>query len=73
MRVIVSYNGGGLTINYENVISISDNPDYIFLVGEPIKVIVNGTFMFESNNIKIYKQSLLFTDDVYLDTRVEEV
>lgn len=72
MRVIVSYHGGGLTINYENVISICDNPDYIILVGKPIKVIVNGTFMFESNNIKIYKSSLPFTDNVYLDTIVED-
>lgn len=73
MRVIVSYHGGGLTINYEDLISIVDNPEFIFLVGEPIKIIVNGVFMAESNHIKIYKNSLLISDEVYLDTKVEEV
>lgn len=72
MRVIVSYNGGGLTINYENVTSIVDNDEFIFLVGDPINVFVNTILVAVSNNIKIYKKSLLFTDNVYLDTGEED-
>ena len=69
MRVIVSFHGGGLTINYEELTSIADNGEQLLLAGMPIKVVVNGIHVSDACNIRLNKKAIPFTDDVYLDTR----
>lgn len=73
MRIIVSFNGGGLTISYENVITITDHCDYITLVGECINVCVNAFDICSVATLTIKKSWLLTADEVYFDTRIEEV
>ena len=73
MRIIVSFNGGGLTINYENIEKIVDYGNYITLVGNPLSTVVNVTDICSSEVLTIQKSWLLTADEVYLDTRIEEV
>ena len=73
MRIIVSFNGGGLTINFENIITITNYCDYITLVGECINVYVNAMNICTTKTLIIRKSWLLTADEVYFDTRVEEV
>ena len=72
MRIIVSFNGGGLTINYENIEKIVDHGSYITLVGNPIITVVNATDICSSEVIIIQKSWLLTAHEVYFDTRIKE-
>lgn len=71
MRIIVSFNGGGLTINYEGVTSIEDYGNIIKLHG-PMTIVVNATDICTVEHVTIDKQWLLTADEVYLDTAIKE-
>lgn len=73
MRIIVSFNGGGLTINFENITSILNECDRIVLNGGAINIVVNGFDICNVAQLIIMKSWLLDTDEVYFDTRIEEV
>lgn len=72
MRIIVSFNGGGLTINFENISKISDYGDHITLVGDLINIAVNVMNICSMSTVTIEKSWLLTADEVYFDTRIEE-
>lgn len=72
MRIIVSFNGGGLTINFENVEKISDHGCYIIMAGTDINIVVNALDICCAGAVSIQKSWLLTADEVYLDTRIEE-
>lgn len=71
MRMIVSFNGGGFTINFENLSKIIDYGTYITLVGN-INIVVNASVICNTEVVTIQKAWLLTADEVYLDTRIEE-
>lgn len=72
MRIIVSFNGGGLTINFEGMTEILDQAKSITLCGHII-VYVNAIAICETSSpIVIRKEWLLAANEVYLDTRIEE-
>ena len=73
MRIIVSFNGGGLTINFENIEKISDHGCYITMVGLDLAIVINSTEICRVPTVKIQKSWLLTADEVYFDTRIEEV
>lgn len=73
MRIIVSFNGGGLTINFENISKISDYGDHITLVSDNMTIAVNAMDICHVTTVTIKKSWLLTADEVYLDTRIEEV
>lgn len=73
MRIIVSFNGGGLTINFEQIEKIVDHGCYITLVGNPITIVVNADDICSCEVVTIQKSWLLSADEVYFDTRIEEV
>lgn len=73
MRIIVSFNGGGLTINFENIDRIINEGDHITLVGLNLTIVVNVSDICSVSSVIIQKSWLLTADEVYLDTRIEEV
>ena len=73
MRLIVCFNGGGLTINFEDIVTITDHCDYITLVGEGINIVVNAFNICSVTSLIIRKSWLITADEVYFDTRIEEV
>lgn len=72
MRIIVSFNGGGLTINFENVDKIYDYGDHVTLSGDLIAIVVNAMDIGYSSMVSIQKSWLLTADEVYFDTRIKE-
>lgn len=72
MRIIVSFNGGGLTINFENISKISDYGDHITCVGDLINITVNAMDICNMSTVTIEKSWLLTADEVYFDTRIKE-
>lgn len=73
MRIIVSFNGGGLTINYEGIDKIVNNGQYITVIGNPLIIVVNSTDICTTEVLRIQKKWLLTANEVYFDTRIEEV
>lgn len=73
MRLIISLNGNGLTINFENISKILNEGDYITLIGLYITIAVNATDICSLSTVTIPKRWLLTADEVYFDTRIEEV
>ncbi len=72
MRIIVSFNGGGLTINFENITKIINNGDHITLVGLDLAIVINSTEICRVPTVIIQKSWLLTANEVYFDTRIEE-
>lgn len=72
MRIIVSFYGGGLTINFEDITTISNDGDRLILHGGDIRIVVNASDICVTSLIIISKSWLLTADEVYLDTRIEE-
>ena len=72
MRLIVSFNGRGLTINFENIEVIDDFDDYIKLRGTHMIIIVNGSEICSTGLVVIQKEWLVTTDEVFFDTRIEK-
>ena len=72
MRIIVSFNGGGLTINFENIDRIINNWDHLTLVGLELAIVINATEICRVPSVKIEKRWLLTANEVYFDTRIEE-
>jgi hypothetical protein len=72
MRIIVSFNGGGLTINFEYVDKIVNYGDTITLVGTNMTISVNATDICSVEVLRIQKHWLLSADEVYFDTRIEK-
>lgn len=72
MRIIVSLNGGGLTINYENIEKIINYGKYITVVGNPLFIVVNATNICSCEVVNIQKSWLLTADEVYFDTCIKE-
>jgi hypothetical protein len=72
MRIIVSFNGGGLTINFENILTITNDCDHILLNGGAIHIVVNGIVICITSLVEIRKSWLLTANEVYFDTRIEE-
>ena len=72
MRIIVSFNGGGLTINFENIDRIINNGDHITLVGLDLAIVINLTEICRAPTVTIQKSWLFTADEVYFDTRIEE-
>lgn len=73
MRIIVSFNGGGLTINFENITKVSDEGTYITLFGSLITIAIDAMDICSMSTVTIDKSWLLTADEVYFDTRIEEV
>lgn len=73
MRIIVSFNGGGLTLNFENIEKIIDYGSYITLVGNPLTIVVNAGDICSCEVVNIQKSWLLTVSEVYFDTRIKEV
>lgn len=59
MRIIVSFDRG-LSINFEDIVTITNDGDHLILNGGDIHIVV------------IRKSWLLTANEVYLDTRIEE-
>lgn len=74
MRLIVSFDGGGLTINFENISEIYNYSDHIILIGgdHEITVAVNAADVCSAVRVVIQKSWLLTANEVYFDTRIEE-
>lgn len=72
MRIIVSFNGGGLTINFEDIITITNDGDHLILHGGDLHIVVNANVIAITSMVVIRKSWLLTADEVYLDTRIEE-
>ena len=72
MRIIVSFNGRGFTINFENVDKIVNYGETITLVGTNMTITVNATDICSVEVVRVQKHWLLSADEVYLDTRIEE-
>ena len=72
MRIVIKFYEG-LTINFEGMITITDERDYITLHGGSVHVVVNGLLICTSSLLIIKKNWLICADEVYLDTRIEEV
>lgn len=72
MRIIVSFNGGGLTINFENIEVIDNFDDYIKLVGTHMVITVNAMEICSTGSVVLQKTWLLNADEVYFDTRIEK-
>ena len=72
MRIIVSFNGGGLTINFENISKIFNYRDDINLVGDLINIAVNAMDICSMSTVTIQKSWLLTADEVYFDTQIKE-
>lgn len=72
MRIIISFNGGGLTINFENIYNITNEGDHVTLTGTYMTIVVNAFDICKVSAVIIKKSWLLTADEVYLDTRIEE-
>lgn len=72
MRIIVSFNGGGLTINFENIARILNAGDHITLIGSDLAITINATEICKVPSVVIQKSWLLTANEVYFDTRIEE-
>ena len=73
MRLIISFNGGGLVITFSGMCEILNKPDYIVLTG-PTVIDVNAfTICSTTSPLVIMKSYLLAATEVYFDTRIEEV
>lgn len=72
MRIIVSFNGGGLTINFEDIEEIYNYSNYIRLVGKQLTIVVNGVDICSMGAVVIQKSWLLTANEVYFDTRIKE-
>ena len=72
MRIIVSLYGGGLTINFEDIITITNDGDHLILHGGDIQIVVNDSVIAITSMVVIRKSWLLTADEVYFDTRIEE-
>lgn len=72
MRIVVVFNGGGLTIDFEDLITITDDGDHLILHGGDINIVVNASVIAITSMVVIRKTWLLNADKVYLDTRIEK-
>ena len=66
MRIIVSFNGGGLTINFDDIEEIYNYSNHIRLVGKRLTIVVNGVDICSMGAVEIQK-SWLFSADRRLD------
>ena len=72
MRIIVSFNCGGLTVNFEDITTITNDGDHLILHGGDIHIVVNADVIAITSLVTLRTSWLLTADEVYLDTRIEE-
>lgn len=73
MRLIISFNGNSLAIAIENISHIIDEGNSIRLNGALLTVVVDAFDIARTSELIIKKSYLLAADEVYFDTRIEEV
>lgn len=72
MRLIIPFDNNGLAIAFENIQRINDDDKYITVLGD-LTIVVNQYAVCNLDVCRIPKSWLLLADEVYLDTRIEEV